>query len=243
MGIGMKPGIVSGLPPVPFIRLGEVKNVRSYVKGLRQLSLRDARGNTALAVYDNGGNVWLQVFGQPASPTAPKHLIYDHRIGRVALPRAANGAPLRPGTAPFGNAIEPKIMDLIAMVTGQRFRAKRANAGGPDLVPREMAMEVLSETLAPVVDKIVQDGRRYLQAWRVTPVTSDGGKAARTKKLNELALRALNVLQGRGLSDYEIRILIGTFYGLEGVVRPDRAPKALQAFRAAAGHQLGLTRP
>ena len=241
MGMGMKPGVVSGLPPVPFIRLGEVKNVRSYRDALRQLASRDARGNTALAVYDNGGNVWLQVFGQPASTAAPKPLIYDHRVGRVAPPRAANGTPIRPGTAPFGNAIEPKIMDLIAMVTGQRFRAKRANAGGPDLVAREMELE--GETLSPVVDKIVQDGRRYLQAWRATPATLRSGKAARTKKLNELALRALNVLQGRGLSNYEIRILIGTFYGLEGVVRPDRTPKALQAFRAAAAQQLGLTRP
>ena len=242
MGIGMKPGIVSGLPPVPFIRLGEVKNVRSYGKALRQLSTRDARGNTALAVYDNGGNVWLQVFGPPASPTAPKQLIYDHRVGRVATPRAANGAPIRPGTAPFGNAIEPKIMDLIAMVTGQPFRAKRANAGGPDLLARELAMEVQSEMLSPVVGKIVQDGRRYLQAWRATPAILRGQQVPRAKALNALAQRALDVLEGRGLSPYEIRILIGTFYGLEGAIRPVGTPEALQRFRQASAQQLALTR-
>lgn len=242
MGIGMKPGIVSGLPPVPFIRLGEVKNVRSYGKGLRQLSLRDARGNTALALYDNGGNVWLQVFGHPASPNAPKHLIYDRLVGRVTLPRAANGAPIRPGTAPFGNAIEPKVMDLIAMVTGQRFRAKRANAGGPDLVAREMAMELESEALSEVIERIVQAGRAYLQRWRATPATSRGGQVQRAKALNELAQRALNVLLQRGLSDYEIRILIGTFYGLEAAIRPVAAPYALQRFREVAGQQLRLTR-
>ena len=242
MGIGMKPGIVSGLPPVPFIRLGEVKNVRSYRNALRQLASRDARGNTALAIYDNGGNVWLQVFGRPATATAPKQLIYNHRVGRVATPRGANGAPMRPGTAPFGNAIEPKIMDLIAMVTGQRFRAKRANAGGPDLVAREMAMELQSEMLTPIVERIVQTGRAYVQAWRATPATSRGGQVARAKALNALAQRALNVLQGRGLSPYEIRILIGTFYGLEGAIHPVGAPEALLRFRQAAAQQLGLTR-
>lgn len=246
MGTSLKPGAIRTLPRIPFIRLGEVKNVRSYRRGLRQLASRDARGNTALAVYDDDGNVRLQVFGAGKLPAAPKRLIYNRQIGRVAVPRDAVGATIKPGTAPFGNAIEPKIMDLIALVTGQRFRAKRANAPGPDLIAREVLREITleleGEALSPVVDRIVQTSRAYLRDWRNRSTGSAGERWQRTKALGALAARALAVLQGRGLIRYEIDVLLGVLYGLESVVRPVNSPDPLRRFRHVAAQRLGIAR-
>jgi len=245
MGVSMKPGVAAGIPSVPFISLGEVKNVRSYRAALRQLASRAARGNTALAVYDDGGNVWLQVFGKTTSPATPAQLIYDQRIGRVAPPRDATGTPIKPGTAPFGNAIEPKIMDLISMATGQRFRAKRANAGGPDLIARELhasANEVQGEVLSPAVTKIVQTARALLRDWNAAGRSGvRNAQARRAKTLNELAARALRLMRGGGLTRYEIDILSGLFYGLERTAGGTGVPNALREFRQAAREHLGLS--
>src|SRR5262249_28487031 len=59
-----KPGAIAAavLGAIPRINFGEVKNVRSYAKALRQLAGREGRGNSALALYDDRGNVHLQVF-------------------------------------------------------------------------------------------------------------------------------------------------------------------------------------
>lgn len=113
--------------PIPRIRRGEIKNVASYRSALRQLATRpDVEGNTALVLYDDGGNLHLQVFGR--STDGVRRLAYDGAIGRVPVPGG-----VRPGTAPFGNALEPLILAQLARLTGQRFRSKRANAGGPDI--------------------------------------------------------------------------------------------------------------
>jgi len=221
---------------IPFINFGEVKNVRSYDKALRQLAGRPGGGNTALALYDDRGNVHLQVF-QPQPGGAVPQMVFDRTVGRVALPRTRAGAPITPGTAPFGNAIEPKVLDLIAMVTGQRFRGKRANAPGPDIVNRELELinELLeTEILSPVVEKIVQTGRGALHSWRSTPATLKHERARRVRQLNELATRALRLMPR--LTRDEIDTLIGVFYGLERAA--GATPVALSQFRSAAAARL-----
>ena len=144
-----KPGAVTNLGPIPFINFGEIKNVRSYRSALRQLAGRRTNGTSAIAVYDDQGNVHLQIFQPPpykkptpgVTPPPPPaaKIIFDKGIGRVATPRFPNGIPMIPGTAPFGNAIEPRILDLLRLVTGQAFRFKHSNAHGPDIMAREAA--------------------------------------------------------------------------------------------------------
>jgi len=112
---------------IPKIRIGEIKGLASYNKGLRQLAGRDAGGgNTALIVYDKTGKAHLQVF-EPG-PTG-------HRItwdATLAQPRKL--PPYNPGTAKFGNWMERWIRRVLQLRTGQRFVQKHPNAPGPDLV-------------------------------------------------------------------------------------------------------------
>ena len=128
-GSGSKktPGLESGPPPK--IELGEIKPIKSYVAGLYQLNWRGARGNDALVTFDNAGNVNLQVFGDPKG-TGVKRIIWEDNIGRVTPPPGAT-----PGTAEFGNQMEPLVRDLVSETMNQSFKAKPSNAPGPDLVP------------------------------------------------------------------------------------------------------------
>ena len=241
-----KPGAISlaQLGNIPFINFGEVKNVRSYREALRQLAGRQRRGSTALALYDDNGNVHLQVFDKQTSPSVAPQMVFNKTVGRVLPPRTKAGVPITPGTAPFGNAIESKVLDLIAMVTGQRFRSKRANAPGPDIVNREIAVlsELLeAEVLSPVVERIVRPARDALRRWSQAPSENRGQQVARMKGLNEFARRALQLMPR--LTREEIDILLGTFYGLEvaaGRVEDRPVPPALAQFRAAAAQRLGI---
>lgn len=239
-----KPGAISlaQLGKIPFINFGEVKNVRSYDKALRQIARRERRGSSALALYDDKGNVHLQVFAPQTSPSVAPQMVFNRTVGKVAVPRTQTGAPIPPGTAPFGNAIESKVLDLIAMVTGQRFRSKRANAPGPDIVNRELAVlnELLeAEVLSPVVEKIVRQGRAAMARWRKEPSTNVSNQVARMKGLNEFARRALQLMPR--LTREEIDILLGVFYGLEaatGKIQKRPVPPSLAQFRAAAAQRL-----
>ena len=122
----------SGTPRIPRIRRGEIKNVKSYREALKQLATRpDVAGNTALVLYDDAGRLHLQVFKK--DERGVRTIGYDRPIGSVTIPIG-----VRPGTAPFGNAIEPLILAHLARITGQRFRSKRANAGGPDIDAYEL---------------------------------------------------------------------------------------------------------
>lgn len=118
-------------PIAPPIALGEIKGLRSYRHGLRQLSKReDIAGNTALATYDYSGQVNLQVFAVDAFGV--RKIIWNGYIGRVTnLPR------LRPGTTPFGNEMEPKVRRLVERATGQKYKTKAGNAPGPDILPKK----------------------------------------------------------------------------------------------------------
>ena len=203
---------------------------------MQQLASRQRGGNSALALYDDKGNVHLQVF-QPQGTGVP-NMLFDRVIGRVAVPRRSDGTPITPGTAPFGNAIENKVLDLLAMVTGQRFRQKRANAPGADIVNRELeAITHLlqSEVLSPAVDKIVRTGQGALRDWATQP-TFKHERARRVKTLAELAARALRLLPN--LSPVEIDILIGVFYGLERAA--GATPDSLRQFRAGAASRLRI---
>jgi hypothetical protein len=115
--------------PLPPIALGEIKSERSYVAGLYQLSGRgQVSGLTALVTYDYSGRVRAQIF-QSLGTTS--HIVFEGYVGQLRqLPTA------RPGTGPFGNAIEPHIRHMIEQATGLSFRPKSSNEGGVDLVPR-----------------------------------------------------------------------------------------------------------
>jgi hypothetical protein len=83
-------------------------------------------GADALVVYDDLGNVHMQVF-EPG-PGGVRRIVWEGSLGRVRrLPSAA------PGSAQFGNQIEPWVRGMVQRATGQRFRRKRSNAPGPDL--------------------------------------------------------------------------------------------------------------
>jgi hypothetical protein len=111
--------------PIPRIRIGEIKGLASYAKGLRQLAARPGAGNQALVVYDNAGRAHLQVF-EPGP--AGYRITWDGTLGQ---PRRL--PPFAPGTAPFGNWMEQWIRRVMQLRTGQRFLQKRPNAPGPDL--------------------------------------------------------------------------------------------------------------
>ena len=152
----------SNRPPVgvPRIRRGEIKNVKSYRAALRQLASRpDVAGNTALALYDDAGNIHLQVFAK--DPSGVRRLTFDRPVGRVPVPTG-----VRPGTTPFGDAIEPLILGLLGRLTGQSFRPKRPNAGGPDIVG-EVVAEWERETggVSPAVDVVVRKLRHAAREW------------------------------------------------------------------------------
>ena len=112
----------------PPIALGEIKSIDAYTAALRQLAGRGpVAGNTALALYDEAGNVTLQVYAAGSSGTY--RIIWEGGIGTVPVSGVY-------GTAPFGNAVEPWIRDLVGNATGQTFRFKAPWWGGPDLIPR-----------------------------------------------------------------------------------------------------------
>lgn len=116
--------------PPPRIRIGEIKGIRSYAAAVRQLSARGlAEGNDAVVVYDDIGNVHMQVFRPDA--TGVRRIVWDGRLGRVRkLP------PHVPGHFRFGNLIEEQVRQMVSRWTGQRFVKHRPNASGPDLVAR-----------------------------------------------------------------------------------------------------------
>jgi hypothetical protein len=103
----------------------EIKGLRSYRTGLRQLAARkQPSGDTSLVVYDDVGNVHMQVFGDR---NGRRQIVWEGIIGRVP-------PPPRGGTVGHGNAMEPLIRPLVEQTTGQTFLPHRPNAGGPDLV-------------------------------------------------------------------------------------------------------------
>jgi hypothetical protein len=116
-------------PPTPRpprrVDLVEIKGLRSYRTGLRQLAARkQPGGDTSLVVYDDRGNVHMQVFGVR---NGTRQIVWEGIIGRVP-------PPPRGGTVGHGNAMEPLIRPLVERTTGQTFLPHRPNAGGPDLV-------------------------------------------------------------------------------------------------------------
>jgi hypothetical protein len=121
------PWVPQPAKPIPIIKIGEIKGLASYNKGLRQLAGRDpAGGNTALIAYDKTGKAHLQVF-EPG-PTGYR-ITWD---ATLAQPRKL--PPYTPGTAKFGNWMERWIRRVLQLRTGQRFAQKHPNAPGPDLV-------------------------------------------------------------------------------------------------------------
>jgi hypothetical protein len=159
----------TGVPP---FRRGEIKNVKSYRQALRQLAARgDVPGNTALALYDDAGNVRLQVFGTGTGGV--RRIIFDRGIGRVPVPGASP-----PGAAPFGNRIEPSILRLLGRVTGQRFRPKAPNAPGPDIEAMEMMGEALELPGEVLGELEVRDAFTATVAW-AGPHTLQAAKGVR----------------------------------------------------------------
>lgn len=117
---------------VPRFTVGEIKGLRSWTRGAYQLSGRNAgRGNDALFVYDDKGNVHGTVFKQDPI-TKVRVPIWEGTLGRVAIPRGT-----QPGSARRGNLIEDRIRRLIQRRTGQRYQKKHPSARGPDLTPRK----------------------------------------------------------------------------------------------------------
>jgi uncharacterized protein YukE len=109
--------------PPPSIELGEIKPIKSWEEGMRQLSERGATGNDALATFDNAGNVHYQVFDENGK------VVWEDNIGKVEPPNVP------PETTKFGDEMEPLVRKLVQDKTGQTFGDKASNAHGPDLVP------------------------------------------------------------------------------------------------------------
>jgi len=113
---------------IPRFTQGEIKGLRSYRKGLAQLSGRkDVRGNDALVVYDDAGRVFMQVFRKEPGSNV-RRVYWEGVIGKVPVPKAPVGSGLR------GNMIEDRIRRLVQRRIGQRFMKKHPSANGPDLV-------------------------------------------------------------------------------------------------------------
>jgi hypothetical protein len=133
----------------PAFQLGEVKSIKSYGRAVRQLSQRSSASRTALALYDyddvteEGVAVYLQVFEPDAAGTY--RITYDGLVGRVRPPEG-----VKPGTGPYGDAIEDPIRRLMEEVTGQGYDAKAPNAGGADLVASSYEGPTDAESESPV---------------------------------------------------------------------------------------------
>ncbi|MDQ3837068.1 MAG: Ig-like domain-containing protein, partial [Thermoproteota archaeon] len=114
-------------------KLGEIKSIASYSKGLLQLAGRgDVDGNTALVLYDEVGDVFMQVFAKNSK--GAREIVWEGPIGKVTdLPEVPYG------TGPFGNAMEPKVKEIVEKYTGLEFKPKAPNAGGADLVLNEIS--------------------------------------------------------------------------------------------------------
>lgn len=123
------PGRGHNLPWGPPPELGEIKPIRAYRKGLNQLNLRDAKGRDVLVTWTDDGRVHMQLFDTNAAGT--RVIIKEGWIGKVDVP---TGIP--PGTTQMGNAMEPRVLDLMERVTGWDLKRFGPGYTGPDVVPK-----------------------------------------------------------------------------------------------------------
>ena len=210
---------------VPRIRRGEIKNVKSYRAALRQLASRpDVAGNTALALYDDAGNIHLQVFAK--DPSGVRRLTYDRPVGRVPVPPG-----VRPGTAPFGDAIEPLILQMLGRLTGQSFRPKRPNARGPDILG-EVLGEWEHETgaVSPAVSDFVRRTRAAVQSWAGVR----GSQADRSRRRGAFIKDMRPMLAGVAtMTPREIDLILGVITEVERHLGGN-LPEIARNFRRAA---------
>jgi uncharacterized protein YukE len=126
---GMKDGTELASTTWPKVELGEIKPIASYEKGLIQLNGREALGNDALVTWTDDGWVHMQVFGTDASGT--KVIIQEGSLGQIT-----NLPPLPAGTAPYGLAMEPLVLDRVEQATGWNLTRFGPGYTGPDIVPK-----------------------------------------------------------------------------------------------------------
>jgi hypothetical protein len=210
---------------VPRIRRGEIKNVKSYGKALNQLAQRpDVAGNTALALYDDAGNIHLQVFAK--DPSGVRQRIYDRPVGRVPVP-----AGVRPGTAPFGNAIEALILALLGRLTGQSFRPKRSNAGGPDILGEVLGeWERETSAVSPAVSGFVRAMRAAARSWAGVR----GSAKERASRRGYVITQMRPMLAGIAtMSPREIDLILGVLTEVERYLGGN-LPDIVRNFRRAA---------
>jgi hypothetical protein len=211
---------------IPKIQRGEIKNVKSYRAALRQLAARpQPAGNTALALYDDAGNIHLQVFGPDAAGV--RRLVFDRAIGAVPVPLA-----IPPGTARFGNAIEGSVLKLLSLATGQPFRSKRANAGGADIEAGELA----SRGVSARVRGWVEGTSRVAREWETRPAGSARAEAERVRWAGSRARRMLALIDT--LSAREVHLVARALGALEAAL--GRRHAWIRRFRRAARGQLGV---
>jgi hypothetical protein len=219
---------------VPRIRRGEIKNVKSYRAALRQLASRpDVAGNTALALYDDAGNIHLQVFAK--DPSGVRRLTYDRPVGRVPVP-----AGLRPGTTPFGDAIEPLILQLLGRLTGQSFRPKRPNAGGPDIVGEALnEWELETSAVSPAVSAFVRGMRAAAQRWAGVR----GSAKERASRRGYVITQMRPMLAGiASMTPREIDLILGVLTEVERHLGGN-LPDIVRNFRRAALARRGMNFP
>ena len=226
----------SNLAPtgVPRIRRGEIKNVKSYRAALRQLARRpDVAGNTALVLYDDAGNIHLQVFAKDSSGV--RQLTYDRPVGRVPVP-----VGVRPGTAPFGNAIEPFILRLLGRLTGQSFRPKRPNAGGPDIVGEALyEWERETSAVSPAVSAFVRGMRAAAQSWAGVR----GSAKERASRRGYVITQTRPMLAGIAtMTPREIDLILGVLTEVERHLGGN-LPDIVRNFRRAAVALPGMNFP
>jgi hypothetical protein len=194
-------------------------SLRALREGLDSGPPRDNGGPTANVVYDDRGNLHLQVFQPDRSGGVA--VIYSQRIGRVPAPPG-----ITPGTTRFGDALEPLILSRLTELTGQLFRSRRWK-------PRDLPLEGELQEVSPRVHRWAIQARQTARDWRSQ---GPGSSPSREGWVNSQAAKMAAIIDD--LTGREIDIIIGALTALERVI--GKTPNAVNRFRSLAGRRFGL---
>jgi hypothetical protein len=204
---------------VPRIRSGRMLSLRALREGLDSSPRRVSGSPDATVVYDDQGNLHLQVFQSDES--GRRTIIYSQGIGQVPAPQG-----IAPGTTRFGDALEPLILSHLSGLTGQLFRSRRWN-------PREVPVEGEMQEVSPRVHRWAIQARQTARDWRGQGM---GPSPSREGWVNSQASKMAAIIDD--LTGREIDIIIGALTALERVI--GKTPNAVQRFRSLAAARFGL---
>jgi hypothetical protein len=204
---------------VPSIHSGRIVSLREFREGFDSTPRRDEGRPQAIVVYDDQGNLHLQIFQRDRSGRLA--VVYSRHIGQVPTPPG-----IVPETSRFGDALEPLVLTRLSQLTGQLFRSRRWK-------PRDYPIEMEMQEVSPRVHRWAIQARQTARDWRSQGM---GPSPSREGWVNSQAAKMAAIIDD--LTGREIDIIIGALTALERVI--GKTPNAVKRFRSLAGQRFGL---